>query len=160
MNILFYDICFSTLFFSIQLFPFPLFDMLSGSLFCLSFIHRIFFIIHAFCSLSIPPFCHPLHLVISSGSLTVPFITVCYPQHMLLRDTLTLSCLPPTSSWYPPHMYIFLQMLLVALGLGWDKRKRFSPVPIRIWICMWSVCCSDKDQCTSIICKVHWIACG
>jgi len=78
-----------------------------------------FFIIYAFCFLSVPP-------ILSSSpsphnfswTLTIPFITVCYPQHILLHDTVILPCLPATCAWYPPHMHIFLQLLLVALGLG------------------------------------------
>lgn len=129
----------STLLFLSDYFPF-LFSIYFQDLFSL-FYPPYFLTIPAFCSLLIPPFCHCLHLLlISAGSLPIHFITAWYRQHTPLCDPFAPSHLPPTCAQDPPHVHICLQMFLVALGLGWYKRKSFSPIPTRIRIHTWSVC--------------------
>lgn len=163
MNILFCDICFSTRIFLCDCFPF-LSLICFQTLFSVFPLSTWFFYCPCFLLCVNPPppwFCHPLNLfTVSSGSLTVPFITVWCPHHRLARDTLTLSRQPPACPWYPPHVLVSLQMSSAALGLGWDKRRTFSPVPVRICLHTWSVCHSDRDRCASTICKVHGLARG
>lgn len=86
------------------------FTHLSLSVFPLS---TSFFLISVLFDLSqFPPFCQPLHLlIISRGSLTLPF------HHSLFSD----SFVPP-----PPCSFLLsisLQIQLVALGMGWDKKS-------------------------------------
>lgn len=129
----------STLLFLSDYFPF-LSSIYFQALFSL-FYPPYFLTIPAFCSLSTPPFCHRLHLLlISAGSLPIHFITVWYRQHIPLCDPFAPSHLPSTCAQDSPHVHICLQMFLVALGLWWYKRRSFSRVPTRIWIHMWSVC--------------------
>lgn len=83
---------------------------------CPSFIHLIFPDIHAFWSLSIPP-------ILSTSPSSHSFLWL---PHHALPPLFVLWLLRATSS---------LQMQLLALGMGWERR-----VPTRIWVhigCVW-----------------------